>query len=807
MDTRPSTPDPVQEFQSPELRLHRFVWAFVQLAQAAARWPVYTLAILAATTIYMALGLLWVSTDDALENFLKAKTPDYLTFERMRERFPSSDLDVFVVVEGDDLFSAASLSQMQELNFALLLSEDVKSVVSIFSLKEALQAERLPESIIPDEIPDNSVQLRKLAERVATHPLARDRLISTRDATGQLALFVVALNTDQIRERGLPSVLQSLNAEIGQAMTDSDLRFGIGGVPAMKAEVIAATARDIVVFNAAGLLVGAVICWLFFRRLKLVLISNAPALVAIVCCLGLFGWSGIRIDPLMNAIMPLVIVVTFNNAMHFLFAICRQLDTGSAKPVALSQAISEIAPACSLTSITTSIALLSLVFSSSPLISDFGGMAGICILVALILVLVIMPLLAAFFLEPGQGYLRDENPYHGVQLLNALAARLSQAVARQPMIFVVGGIILTVLFFVSYIQLEPRYRLSDMLPDQGQAATVTERMEERLKGVFPINVLVELPAHLDAGSPEAKETLDEIQEALVAHPSISKVSSLRDLQKWAASGNLPPEEANARLFETVPPEIKSRFIDTTSNSLLVSGYIEDLEAKEILEISEAIEEKLDGLRTRHPEMAISLTGLSSIAAKRSTHVIAQLRLSMMGAIVVVVAVIGLAFQSVFMAGLSIIPNIFALFATGTWLLMAHGGLDYATIVGLTVAFGLAVDDTIHVLNRYDIEKHLTADRYVATDRTLRLIGTVLILTTVVLLAGLSVTQLSTVPPTRQFGLICIITLAVALVGDLVVLPALILVCGQGERLPRPGGRRITRKIAAAAEGAAQRMRD
>ena len=104
----------------------------------------------------------------------------------------------------------------------------------------------------------------------------------------------------------------------------------------------------------------------------------------------------------------------------------------------------------------------------------------------------------------------------------------------------------------------------------------------------------------------------------------------------------------------------------------------------------------------------------------------------------------------------------------------HGGLDYATIVGLTVAFGLAVDDTIHVLNRFELEKQRSSSTLLAIDRSMRLIGIVLILTTAVVLAGLLVTQFSAVPPTRRFGMICILTLIFALIADLVILPALIL---------------------------------
>lgn len=194
---------------------------------------------------------------------------------------------------------------------------------------------------------------------------------------------------------------------------------------------------------------------------------------------------------------------------------------------------------------------------------------------------------------------------------------------------------------------------------------------------------------------------------------------------------------------------------------------------------------------------MTLTGLASVGATRSTSIINQLSLSMLGAVVVVIAVIGFAFRSVFFAGLSIIPNLFALFATGTWLTFVHGGLDYATIVGLTVAFGLAVDDTIHVLNRFELEKQQSNIPSVAIDRTMRVIGTVLILTTVVLLAGLSVTQLSAVPPTRQFGLICLLTLIFALLADLVILPALILVSSrwQGRSL-LPGDSEASMAVAA-----------
>lgn len=760
----------------PRTRLYRFTKAFVFLGQISAHSPKWALVVLLALSALMAIGLAGLSTDDALDEFLQSGTPDYQAFERLSERFPSSDLDLYVAVDGRELFSLEHLQQMQELKFALLLSDAVESVVSVFSLRELLRANRLPAPIIPDDIPQEPEALAALEKRVDEHPLARGRLVSKPDAGSRLTLFIVALNRGDVAKRGLPIVIEELRAIVGETAAASDLRLELAGTPAMKTEVIESTRRDIPVFTGFGFLFGALICGIFFRRPRLVLIANAPALFAIFWCLGLFGWTATPINPLTNAVMPLVLVVTFNDAMHFLFAVCRKLDAGVPKAAAIHQAIGEIGPACALTSMTTATALFSLAFSSSELIRSFGLMAGLCVLIALGLVIVVMPLLAALFLkEAGPKYLGGGRASLGVATLDRAAAAMSTWVIRWPRPIAVAGLVLTGLFGLFYLQLEPRYRLSDMLPDQGTAADVAHRIEDRLGGLFPLSVMVEWPQGIKPQSPPVRKVVQEIHELLERHPAISKVNSLHDLQRWAESGGLSPDKASVRLMETVPPVVRSRFVNVERRSALVSGYIGNLEAKEILRISSEIEPKLDAVRGRHPGFTITLTGLASVGATRSTSIISQLSLSMLGAVAVVIAMIALAFRSFYIAGLSTIPNLFALFATGTWLTFVHGGLDYATIVGLTVAFGLAVDDTIHVLNRFELEMEPSVSTAMAVDRTLRLIGTVLILTTVVLLAGLSVTQLSAVPPTRQFGLICISTLIFALLADIVILPALILV--------------------------------
>ncbi|WP_069094780.1 efflux RND transporter permease subunit [Methyloligella halotolerans] len=761
--------------QRPPTWIYRTSKPILILGEIPARYPIISLIVLLLMTVVMGIGLSKLKTDDSLNQFLRSDSPDYQVFEHMSERFPASDLDIYMAVEGNDILSAKHLKQLRELNYDLLFADGVESITSIFALREPLPDEGTPAALIPDEIPDGEA-LAKLQQEIESHPLAQGRLISPDENGSRLALFIVSLKNDQVNERGLPAVVDEVREVAQKSQAAKDLTIGLAGMPAMKAEVVGGTKRDISTFNGVGLLVGVVALGFYFRRVRLVVIALSPAVLAIVWCLGLFGWTGTMMNPLLNAVMPLVLVVTINNAMHFLFGLCRNLDEGMSKAVAIQRTIVEIGPACALTSLTTSIALFSLAMSNSALIQKFGIMAGLCILVSLLLVIAVMPVLAALFLKEGEAkYLVEEKANWGVKLLDNASAAVSRLVLRWPTVIAVGGTLLTIAFAIAYFQLEPRYRLSDMLPDQGTAAQVSKQIEGRLGGLFPLRIVVEWPEKKTTESPDVRNVIAEAHRILDDHPKVGKVNSLEDLQQWAESSGLTPDEASARLMEMMPPDVASRYVNRKLNAALVSGYIGDLEAKQILQIREDLAPKIAELHAENPDFKLSLTGIASVGATRSTAIISQLSYSMLGAIAIVIAVIGLAFWSLLYAGLATIPNLFALFATATWLAFLQGGLDYATIVGLTVAFGLAVDHAIHVLNRFELEMERTESVAAAVDRTLRLIGTVLILTTAVLVAGLSITQLSAVPPTRQFGLICLSTLVFALLADLIILPALILV--------------------------------
>ena len=149
----------------------------------------------------------------------------------------------------------------------------------------------------------------------------------------------------------------------------------------------------------------------------------------------------------------------------------------------------------------------------------------------------------------------------------------------------------------------------------------------------------------------------------------------------------------------------------------------------------------------------------------------------MGDIFLVFIFLGIVLRS-FLAGFSsIVPALFPIFATGALLWYFGQGMQFASIIAITVAFSLAIDSTVHFLNRFRLEEtklgpgpghHLEALKHTAHQ-----IGPAVVMTTIVLALGLGVTMLSTLPSLRLFGQLTGVCLFASLLAQLLILPATI----------------------------------
>ena len=162
-------------------------------------------------------------------------------------------------------------------------------------------------------------------------------------------------------------------------------------------------------------------------------------------------------------------------------------------------------------------------------------------------------------------------------------------------------------------------------------------------------------------------------------------------------------------------------------------------------------------------------------------------------ILFVAAFIGLAFRSFVVMFASILPGIFPVVLSGTVLWLMGQGLQFASVVALTVSFGLGLSATIHFLNRLRLERQPGADPGVGVERATVLVGPALILTSVVLACGLAVTVFSDLPSLRLFGWLSAFAMLAALIADLLILrPTAMFLIRFAERLRGSGQAKPTK---------------
>jgi len=745
-----------------------------RIGTAAVRYPITALVLIAVFSVFCALGITRVKTDHTLSELFRSSTTEYQNYKSMRDRFPTSEFDILVAVEGENLMTPELMEVVRNLHLELKFVEAIDGIISIFSMREAPDSEGYAPPMFPAEIPQGAA-FEALAKRVNEHPLIGGKLLSVPDAQGQLTLLIISLKPSVIEKFGRTKTIDEIKATTADILGPAGLKSQLVGVPIMQQEIRDAILRDRLLYNTSGFLVGLVISLAFFRRWKLVMITSLCPAISVLWALGLLGWFGLKLNTFINVIPPLVMVIAFTNAMHMVFSIRRRLKEGHDRYDAANHSIATIGPACVLTSLTTSIAFLSLTLTDSGLIRTFGTAAALSTFMAFISVIVLVPVLVLMLFKDKNEFIRTEGDRHHAmtRLENFCGSIAGWLVPRHRPVAGIG-IGLLVLFAGLYYQLEPSYRLSDQVPDTRQSITASERIDDKLTGAHPINIMLSWPDGKTVNSPDVVAAIRKSHALIESQNGIGNVWSLETLSRWLEGIGETGPEVLYKYLKKLPEHVVRRFVNEDAQAALVTGRLPNLDANDSVPLLQSLDVQLGEIRAQHPDMKFTVTGLSALAALQSSSMIGQLSRGLMIAIVVVIILIGIAFRSAGIAALSVVPNVFPILAAGSVIYLTGGGLEYASVISLTVAFGIAVDDTIHFLNRLRFETMRSASLNDAIYQTISRIGPVLVLTTIVLVVGLAVTIFSDLPAMRKFGELFITTLAAALAGDVLILPAIVL---------------------------------
>jgi len=729
--------------------------------------PILSCIVLVGLIIGAIFGIDRIKIDDSLSQLFRSNTKEFKQYEEVTKKFPAEEFDVLVVVEGKTLLERDNLEKLRDFVTDLQLVEGTRGLVSLFSARQAPAPGKLPAALFPAELPEGA-DYDKFIETVKSNEIIRGKLLSE---DGTLALIVLSLEPEVVASSKLGKVVGDIRKLMKEDLGNTGLNFELSGVPVMQLEIRNAVERDGLTYNILGILAGCIIAIIFFRKISFMIVAAFPPLIAILLALGGLGWANFNLNMFLNVMTPLIMVISFSDSMQLTFAARDRLIAGQDKVTAFRNAVLVVGPACVLTHGTAGISFIALQFSNSDLIRKFGEAGLAATIIALVAVLSLVPVFGVLFVRNEKIFaVKFQSADAGVQALRNFCYWIAVRMVSRPGLFSLIAVLFVGGLATIYSNLEPRYRLADQVPDKRQAVAASNRLDAKLTGANPINVLITLPKGESLYSPETLQAIADVHSTVEATAGVGNVWSLETLRRWLAEKAGTTDVATLQEYVNVIPEhLVRRFIDAKQDAVVVAGRVPDLDSSQLLPVVEKLDNELDAVRKKHPGYEIAVTGLAAIAARNSANMIEKLNRGLTVEFALVAIFIGLAFRSWVVMFACVLPGIFPVVLSGTVLWALGEGLQFASVVALTVSFGLGLSATIHFLNRLRLESKPGVSSAVAVERATVLVGPALILTTVVLACGLVVTVFSDLPSLRLFGWLSAFSMVAALVADLFIL--------------------------------------
>lgn len=725
------------------------------------------------------------------EPVVAAPAPVATPAPKPRPNVESFDLvrsDAVLVIESEDIFTPMGAQALRHMIASLESTPYIRNVMwmdrvpvlNIFGLREPL----FPKSQA------SPARFAAAREKALGHPLVKGQLLSPDART-----LIVLVNFDWLYITSDDDCVRHLRQIAEKALAEfPQVKFTVsvtGQVP-IRLTMMQTHERNNIKFRVIGYSVVLIMAAILFRGVSsVVIVSLGPAL-GIFWTIGFLNFFHLQDNPFNDVVLPVMLsLVGLADGVHMMVQIRRFHASGMSERVAARAGLEEVGLACFLTAITTSIGFWSLSLAQHEIVREFGWSCVLGVSLTVMAILTVIPL--AYFSTPAK-FLRkvlsrkilgirfeplDQEEGFVERHLHRVTS-LVDLVLRHPKPVAWIGIAVTVLCAGIATQLRPDERRSSFLPESAEATKALHQMDRALGGLEFSEVQIRWSPHVSSDSAEVLQVVAQVDDLLKTEPLIGTPISLRSLLD-ALPGDSPTEE-RASMIELLPPPLKRAFYKPEDQFATVTFRVVDIGIAQYSVVFQRVEERLQQIVKDHPEFTLELTGSAIWRWKDLYRIAVDLGSSLGSETFIIICVLGFVFRSVRIGLIALIPNIFPLVLCASWMVFTNQPLEIVTVCCFTICLGIAVDDTIHFLTRFQEELPRSSSRKEAIRKTFEAVGTSMLMTTMVLVVGFATVTFSDMRDQRIFASMGVFTMLTAMIGDLIILPAILAVYA----LPAPG---------------------
>ncbi len=786
-------------------RLGKFVLTF--------RGPLLILLLL--ISVVMGFFASKVTLSYEFSKAIPTDNPKYKEYLAFKEKFGDDGNLLVAGIQTDSLFTVKTFNAYKELHQQLKKIEHVEDVLSIPAAVNLFK-DSLTEKLVAQKIFSNSIQtqaqLDSAADKFFNLPFYRSLLYNPET---KAYLVAVRINKTILNSKGRTIVINNIISAVKNFEEKTKIEMHLSGLPLIRTVVADRLQNEMKYFLFGSLLLSAIILALFFRSISTTILSLLVVVLGVIWSVGVLYLCGYQIT-LLTALIPcLVVVIGIPNCIYFinkyhssyLYRISTSLDTkatdpstpansgtGSLRTLALEDMVSKMGVVTLFCNVTAAIGFAVFALTKSAILQEFGVVAGISIMIIFVVSFILLPAALSYLPAPKP----SQTKYLNSKWINSFLVQLESWVFNHKKTVYVVTAAFLIFGVVGIFKLKRVSFIVDDLPKTDKIYTDLKFFEKNLSGVMPLEIVVDTKKRNGLAGMRALavyEKVDSLSAYITAQKEMSRPLSVAEGLKFAKQAFFEGDSANyllpnsfdgAFVAEYLRPnkndsggnnnlsKMLTSFIDTSRQSTRISINMADVGTEKMPILLKGIEQKANEIFDT-ASYKIQLTGTSITFLEGSRFIVNGLKESIFWAFLLIALCMLYLFKSVRILLCSLIPNLIPLVITAGIMGWVGVPLKPSTVLVFSVALGIAVDITIRFLVNYKQELPLYNNDVLQTvSATIKHTGLSIVYTALVLIAGFVIFCASSFGGTIALGWLTSVTLLVATLTNLVLLPVLLL---------------------------------
>ncbi len=801
------------------------------------RHPGIVVIVLVAVLAFFSYHAQDFKLDASPDTLLLEDDKDLQLFREINSRYALREFLVVTFSPHEDLFSKASLGNLKELRDELKALERVDSVVTLLDVPllkaSGVELSKMTEETVKS-LEDPGVNIEKAKREILESPVYRELVIST---DGQTTGLIIYLEDDaflsELSEKKNGLLTKRRSATLSQ-MEESQLeqyiaqydeyyaayskerhqdierirstirpyeKYGaiyLGGVPMVADDMITFIKKDLVVFGFGVFIFIVATLAILFRELRWVILPLLSCFYAVLFMIGVLGFLDWKVTVISSNFISLMLILTMSMNIHLAVRyrqLCSDMPSEPQIDIVFTTTKKIVWP-CLYAALTTILAFSSLVFSGIRPVIDFGWMMSIGLCVTFFTTFLLFPAVLVLLKKSDLLLARQGQSFITSQLASIATLHGGKVI--------IASIILAGISAVGISRLKVENSFIDYFSRKTEIYQGMKLIDDKLGGTMPLDVVLhfgeakddraknDTPVEADdwAGesdprdywlTPYKVDKIKEVHDYLASLPEIGKVLSLASIIRVAEGlyqGRPFDGLELGVLSKKIPEQIQSEMVDPYISidqneariSLRVMDSLNHLRRKELLTKIESDLNTKFGLSEKEVTIAGMLVMYNNMLQSLFRSQILTLGIVLLGIGIMLLIL----FRSISVSIIGIIPNLLAVSIVLGIMGLMDISLDVMTITIAAITMGIAIDNSIHYIYRFQEEFAKNGDYPKTLNLCHGTVGRAILNTSITIIFGFSILVLSNFLPTIYFGVFTGLAMFIALLSVLALLPKLII---------------------------------